>query len=106
MKIQKGSLVRISGKAGTVLGHVDDIRPPAALPDIPLLEGLSRQTRGALIEDGCQNVATISHYCGGERVVFVALQDANGRWWDLHHQPLTIVPEEESNGKNHQSAAQ
>ena len=100
--IGKGSLVRVSSPAaGTVLGRVEDLNAPADLPDLPrefCPPGTAAKTRALLVADGCRQVAAISHFHDGDRVIFIALENANG-WWDLQGQQLTITEEENHDPK-------
>ena len=90
--IGKGSLVRVSGPPGEVLAEIEEMHAPENLPDIPELGlGLCSDARAMLHEDGFTHAALISYLMGSRRVVFAALQDRDGCWWDLKRQPLTIT---------------
>lgn len=85
--------VTVSGAAGTVTALVLDVRDCRELPDLPVLESIPARE---ILNEGFKRVAVISHLHGPEpiQVMFVALQDHSGTWWDLKGQQLsiTVVP--------------
>lgn len=94
-----GDVVTIEGKAGKVdHAEVVDARDTSEMPVLSGLEDLSDQARQILAEEFAR-VAVIEYDYQTDveqvPVLFVALQDFNGVWWDLKGHPLTIVKTEE-----------
>lgn len=95
--MKNGDLVTIRGRLGTVEHAVIvDMRPSHSLPDVPLAE--SDEAR-AILRKECFRVAVIEHDCyltpdrKPTRVTFVALESNAGIWYDLHGEPLELIPE-------------
>ncbi len=62
------------------------------MPDLPV--DVSDEARKILAEE-FRSVAIVGYRFGPERipVMFVALEDESGAWWDLHGHQLSITPE-------------
>ena len=92
--IETGSLVRVSGQAGEVLGCVEKLANIEDLPDIPGAPA-ARAVQEILKESGCDQIASISYLYGKQRVCFAAFRNARNpdQWRDLQGQALKITEE-------------
>jgi hypothetical protein len=84
--------VRISAAGqGAVIGRVEDIRPPAEMPD---LAGFSTRgefaPRQIMREWGVTRVAMISYHATREQELMFAALEVDGEWYDLQRQHLTL----------------
>jgi hypothetical protein len=92
--MKTGDNVSVHGRAGDVDdATILDIRPIEDLPDVvPLID--VRIVRALLIGDNFRRAAVIAYNFldNGEtvRVMFVALEDGRGSWWDLRGHNLQI----------------
>ena len=93
--MKTGDHISVHGRAGDVDdATILDIRSVEELPDLPLVDGPAAR---AILLEGCfRRAATIGYTFNdnGEKVpvMFVALEDAEGLWWDLHGHNLQIDP--------------
>jgi hypothetical protein len=90
-KMKTGEMITVEGKAGKVTAQVLDVRAADELPDLPV--DVSDEAR-KILADEFRNVAVIAYRFGVERipVMFVALEDEQGIWWDLRGHQLSITP--------------
>lgn len=91
--LQTNARVRISGKAGIVIGRIEDLRTVDEMPDLPEL-GLpvagEWAPKNILRERGVERVAAISyHYTPHSEVMFWALA-VGDKWYDLQGEELTL----------------
>lgn len=84
--------MRIRGRSSSGEGVVVDIRTPADLPDLTV-PGAAQEARAFLESLHVVRVAIISvtGYRDGVDRMFTALQDEDGRWFDLKGQHLEIT---------------
>lgn len=87
--------VKVTGRAGTVLADVLDVRQ---VDQLPAIAGLDDERAKQILTSWCiVRVAFIEHWCNfngtRNRVGFIALQDDHARWWDLRGNQLQIDPE-------------
>jgi hypothetical protein len=89
--MKTGDMITVEGKAGRVTARVLDVRAADELPDLPV--DVSDAAR-KILADEFRNVAVIAYRLGVERipVMFVALEDERGIWWDLRGHQLSISP--------------
>jgi hypothetical protein len=92
--MKAGDQVIISGPPGVVTATIIDVRPPAALPDVPILP--SAECRAILVAE-CSRVALFQYSFAVTQhsttdVMFIALEDFHGIWHDLQGQVLDIQP--------------
>lgn len=88
--MKAGDQVIVSGPPGVVTATIIDVRPPAAMPDLPVL-GSDEARR--ILAQVCSRVALLQHeHSPLGLVMFVALEDLCGVWRDLHGQVLDIQP--------------
>jgi len=89
--MKTGDMITVEGKAGKVTAQVLDVRAADELPDLPV--DVSDEAR-QILADEFRNVAVIAYRFGVERipVMFVALEDEQGIWWDLKGHQLSITP--------------
>lgn len=71
-----------------VIGRVEDIRPPAELPDV---DGMRAELPRSVLEEwGVTRLAMISYYAfPNSQVMFCALE-IGGKWYDLHRKELAL----------------
>ena len=88
--LQVGDSVTVSHPArGSVRAQVEQIATPEQLPhieDAPPADFI----RELLEELGIVQIAFISHPHNDQTIMFAALGDGGGRWWDLQRQNLEI----------------
>ena len=93
LNLQFNTRVRISVPGqGAAIGRVEDIRPPAEIPD---LAGFATRgefsPRAIMREWGVTRVAMIRyHVRPDQELMFAALEVVGGDWYDLQHQRLTL----------------
>jgi hypothetical protein len=92
LNLRPNSKVRISAAGqGAAIGRVEDIRPPAEIPD---LAGFSDRgefaPRQIMLEWGVTRVAMISYHANGEQELMFAALEVDGEWYDLERQHLTL----------------
>jgi hypothetical protein len=98
--MKAGDCVRISNpRRGAVIGSVQAITTPAALPAIPdarFTEMRTKVVRRILEEWHVDQLAVLSYRWNGppgpREVCFFALHIPGHGWHDLKRQPLTIEP--------------
>ena len=89
--LREGQNVIVSNaRYGSVRALVLDVRAPAEFPEIPGAPAVA-QVREYLDDLGVRQVAHIAHMHSGRDVVFSALGDGRGNWWDLRRQKLEIT---------------
>lgn len=94
MNLRTGQRVIISGSAGTVAGTVEQVSPATAagLPDLPGAPDPSH-VAAILAEADITHVAWITYaYTPAQQLMFAALRDREGKWWDLRGEELAIDP--------------
>jgi len=92
MDLRNHQRVKISAEGiGSVVGRVEDICTPAAIPELPIvLPEMRDEVVTVLAEWGVSRVAMISYYADAHvQYLFTALEIA-GEWWDLKRQRLTL----------------
>jgi hypothetical protein len=92
LNLQVNTKVRISAAGqGAAIGRVEDIRPPAEMPD---LAGFSTQSefvpREIMREWGVTRVAMISYHATRDQDLIFAALEVDGEWYDLQSQRLTL----------------
>ena len=88
-----GQAVTVAGAAGTCHARVLHLETPATLPRISDAPEVER-VRAIMTEWEIEEIALLEHLHDGRPVAFLALRDHRGQWRDLHHQALTITPED------------
>jgi hypothetical protein len=91
--VKPGATVQVSGRAGTVIGKVEESRTPSELPALPApFESFHvAAVREILAECGIGRVLMISYAAGDGRLVFAAFTRDDGvTWFDMQGQALTI----------------
>lgn len=92
LNLQANTKVRVSAAGqGPVIGRVEDIRPPAEVPD---LAGFSDRgefaPRQIMRVWGVTRVAMICYRANPELELMFAALAVDGEWYDLERQHLTI----------------
>jgi len=92
LNLRTNTRVRISAACqGAVIGRVEDIRPPAEMPD---LAGFSDRgefaPRQIMLDWGVTRVAMISYHANRELDLMFAALEVDGEWYDLQRQHLTL----------------
>ena len=92
LNLRVNTKVRISAAGqGVALGRVEDIRPPAEMPDIAGFSDRCEFTpREIMREWGVTRVAMISYHASREHELMFAALEVDGEWYDLQRQHLTL----------------
>jgi hypothetical protein len=96
--MKSGDLVTVSARAGTVAAVVLDVRCIEDLPDLPCVDAAA--ARAILLADAFRRAAIIGYEyvddCRKIPLMFVALEDGAGLWWDLKGNNLQLDPRKDS----------
>lgn len=91
MTMTIGGRVKISGRSGEVDGEVLEVRAVDDLPDLPGFRFRSGAVR-EMLRTSCRRVAWLGyHYDADNFLVFVALEDFAGEWWDMQGNCISLV---------------
>ena len=85
-----GTVLRVTvGALGALVGRIEDLQDPAALPRLPHAGGAEREV-GAILRDWqISRVAMISFRDGAGEWMFAAFE-IQGRWFDLNRNELRL----------------
>jgi hypothetical protein len=85
-----GDTITVIGTRGQVSAKVLELRSARDMPAIPFVD-CSEQAR-AILSAEFLRVAVIGYEYGPQHVpvMFIALEDQRGTWWDLHGQAIIL----------------
>src|SRR5882672_6850909 len=86
-EMKKGDRVRVTGTVGTITGTVVDACRTVDLPAVDIPESDAARE---LLRNGFDLIALVEYAVLHHHVIFAALRDHGGAWWDIHGQALEV----------------